>query len=107
MRTKLLYKLLKSLHKLKQLGKLWNQNIIAFYKNIRFIQLNGNLSILIQQIDSKIKIVNIYIYDFLLTLEIIDTLNKLKKLLSRKYNIKEFSKVKIIIDQQITKNLKI
>ncbi len=44
----LLCRLLRNLYDLKQSGQMWNQNVIAFYKNIRFKQLNGDPSILIQ-----------------------------------------------------------
>lgn len=87
----ILYRLLRSLY------RLWNQNVIIFYKKIRFVQLNGELSILIRYSENKTSIVSIYINDFLLTLHKIDTLEVLKKSLSKEYNTKDLGKVKTII----------
>lgn len=48
-----------------------------------------------------ISMVNIYINDFLLALNIIIILKALKKFLFKKYNIKDLDKVKTIIEWQI------
>lgn len=44
----LLCRLLRSLYSLRQSGRLWNKNVIVFYKSIGFRQLNGDSSILIR-----------------------------------------------------------
>lgn len=74
----LLYRLLKSLYRLKQSGRLWNQNVIVFYKRIGFKQLNGDPSILICCSKGKISIVSIYINNFLLASSTMKTFNALK-----------------------------
>lgn len=96
-RERLLCRLLKSLYSLKQSRKFWKQDVIAFYKNIKFIQLNNDSNILIQYVENKISIVSIYIDNFLLTSNIIATLKALKVSFSKEYNIKDLDKVKTII----------
>lgn len=96
-RAGLSYRLLRSLYGLKQSRRLWNQNIIAFYKSIGFRQLNGDPSILIRQTNSEISIVSVYIDNFLLVSTTIGALNELKESLSRKYDVKDLGEVKTII----------
>ena len=45
---------------LKQSGRLWNQNVIVFYKSIGFVQLNGDPSILIRRSEGETSIVSVY-----------------------------------------------
>ena len=58
-REGLLCRLLRSLYGLKQSGRLWNQNVVAFFKSIGFTQLNGDLSILVRQSSEEISIVSV------------------------------------------------
>lgn len=90
---------------LKQLGRLWNQNVIAFYKSIGFKQLNKDPNILIWQTRNEISIISVYIDNFLLASNTITTLKALKKLLGKEYEMKDFEEVKTIIRWQITKDL--
>ena len=100
-RERLSCRLLQSLYGLKQSGRLLNQNVIAFYKSIGFIQLNNDPSILIQRVDDEISIVSVYVDDFLLALNTMATLNALKASLAREYNTKDLGEVKTIIGWQI------
>ena len=100
-----MYRLLRSLYGLKQSGRLWNQNVIAFYKSVGFRQLNGDPNILIRQTKDEISIVSVYIDDFLLALNEMATLKALKKLLGKKYEMKDLGEVKTIIGWQITRDL--
>ncbi len=103
-REGLLCKLLRSLYSLRQLGKLWNQNVIVFYKSIGFVQLNEDPSILIRHSKCEISIVSIYIDDFLLASNIMAILNSLKKSLLKEYDTKDLGEVKTIIGWQISYN---
>ena len=76
---RLLCRLLRSLYDLKQSGRLWNQNVIAFYKSIGFRQLNRDPSILIRQTKDEISIVSVYVDDFLLVSNEMAILEALKK----------------------------
>ena len=96
-RNGFLYKLLKCFNSLKRSKRLWNQNVIAFFKNLSFTQLNRDSSILIQRFKEKTSIINMYIDNFLLASNIIAILNILKKSLAKKYNTKNLKKVKTII----------
>lgn len=66
---------------LKQSGRLWNQNVIAFYKSIGFVQLNGDPSILIRRSEGETSIVSVYMYvdDFPLASNTMTILEALKK----------------------------
>ena len=96
-REGLLCRLLSSLYSLKQLGRLWNQNVIAFYKTIGFKQLNADASILIWQIKNEVSIVSVYVNDFLLASNIMTTLEALKGLLRKEYKMKDLREIKTII----------
>ena len=89
---------------MKQSGRLWNQNVIAFYKRIGFRQLNGDPSILICYSEGEISIVSVYVDDFLLASSTMKTLNALKQFLARKYDTKDLGKIKAIIDWQIKRD---
>ena len=101
-RNRLLYRSLKSLYGLKQSGKLWNQNIITFFKSIGFTQLNGNPNILIQKSEEETSLVSMYVNDFLLVLKIIALLEELKECFIKKYDTKDLKEVKTIIRWQIS-----
>lgn len=105
-REGLLYRLMRSLYGLKQSGRLWNQNVIAFYKSIGFIQLNGDPSILIRKSadGTEISIVSVYVDDFLLASNTMETLELLKQLLAKQYDMKDLGEVKTIIGWQITRD---
>lgn len=103
-REGLLCRLLRSLYGLKQSGRLWNQNVIAFYTSIGFRQLNCDPSILIRQSNDEISIVSVYVDDFLLALNTMRTLEGLKASLSREYDVKDLGEVKTIIGWQITRD---
>ncbi len=95
-REGLFCRLLRSLYSLKQSGRLWNQNVIVFYKSIGCIQLNGDPSILVRQSRDEISIVSVYVDDFLLASNIMVALKVLKASLAKKYNIKDLREVKTI-----------
>ena len=103
-RKDLLCRLLRSLYRLKQSGRLWNQNVIAFYKSIGFTQLNGDSSILIRHSEVETRIVSVYVDDFLLASNTMAILETLKKSLSKKYNTKDLRGVKTIIGWQISRD---
>ena len=105
MRKGLYCRLLRSLYGLRQSGRLWNQNVIAFYKRIGFRPLNADPSILILQTGSEIIVVSIYVDDFLLAANSMQALDNLKENLSKEYDMKDLGEVKTIIGWQITRNL--
>ena len=100
----LLCRLLRSLYRLKQSGRLWNQNVIAVYKCIGFRQLNGDPSILICCSEGEISIVSVYVDDFLLASSTMKTLNALKQSLAGEYDTKDLGEVKTIIRWQIERD---
>ena len=103
-REGLLCRLLRSLYGLKQSGRLWNQNVIAFYKRIGFRQLNEDPSILICCSEGEISIVSVYVDNFLLASSTMKTLNALKQSLAREYDTKDLGEVKTIIGWQIERD---
>ncbi len=100
-RKGLFCRLLKSLYGLKQSGKLWNQDVIVFYKSIGFTQLNSDPNILIRHLEVETSIVSMYVDDFLLASNTMAILETLKKSLSKEYDTKGLRKVKTIIGWQI------
>lgn len=105
MRKGLHCRLLRSLYSLRQSRRLWNQNVIAFYKRIGFWPLNADPSILILQTRSEIIVISIYINNFLFAANSMQALNNLKENLSKKYDMKDLGEMKIIIRWQITRDL--
>ena len=100
-RKGLFCRLLKSLYGLKQSGKLWNQNVIVFYKSIGFTQLNSDPNILIRNLEVETSIVSMYVDDFLLASNTMAILETLKKSLSKEYDTKDLREAKTIIGWQI------
>ena len=103
-RKSLLCRLLRSLYGLKQSGRLWNRNVIAFYKSIGFTQLNGDLSILIRHLEVGTSIVSVYVDNFLLASNTMAIFEMLKKSLSKEYDTKDLREVKTIIGWQISQD---
>ncbi len=100
----LLCRLLRNLYGLKQSGRLWNPNVIAFYKSIGFTQLNDDLSILIRHLEVETSIVSVYVDDFLLASNTMAIFETLKKSLSKEYDTKDLREVKTIIGWQISQD---
>ena len=67
--------------------------------------MNGDPNILIQQTKDEISIASVYVDDFLLASNKMATLKALKKLLGKKYKMKDIGEVKTIIGWQITRDL--
>ncbi len=89
---------------LKQSGRLWNQNVIALYKSIGFVQLNGDPNIFIRHSEAEISIVSMYVDDFFLASNIMAIFESLKKSLLKEYNTKDLGEVKTIIGWQISRD---
>ena len=71
--------------------------MIAFFKSLGFIQLNGDPSILIRQSKEKTTLVSIYVNDFLLAFNNADILKTVKRELGKKYSIKDLGEIETII----------
>ena len=71
--------------------------MIVFYKWIRFKQLNGNPNIFIQQCETEINIISVYVDDFCISSNTMTILNEIKVFLLREYDVKNLKEVKTII----------
>lgn len=101
-----MFRLLRSIYGLKQSGRLWNQNVIAFFKTLGFIPLNADPSILtLGKFGGEMLMISIYVDDFLLASNGSKALAWLKTSISNDYNVKDLGEVKAIIGWQITRNL--
>ncbi len=103
-REGLLCRLFKSLYGLRQSGRLWNQNVIAFFKSLGFIQLNRDPSILMRKSKEETILVSIYVDDSLIASNSTDTLETVNKKLGNEYNVKDLGEVKTIIGWQMTRD---
>lgn len=93
-RIGLVCRFLRSNYGLTQSGRLWNQNVIIFFKTLGFKLLNVNLSIFILTKDrGEILMINVYIDDFLFVLNSLKALLWLKKSITKKYNVKDLKKM--------------
>ena len=91
---------------MKQSGRLWNQKVIAFFRNLGFIPLNTDPSILIMgKAGREILMISIYVDDFLLASNSSKALAWLKDSIVKEYNVKDLREVKIIIRWQVTRDL--
>lgn len=105
-RKRLVYKFLRSIYSLKQVGRLWNQKVITFLKTLGFNSLNVNSSILIlTRSGEKILIIYVYIDNFFLASNNFKALQWLKNIITKEYNVKNLEEVCIIIGWQVTRNL--
>lgn len=60
-RERLVYKIVKSLYRLKQIGRLWNKIIIMFFQKIGFISINIDTCIFTIQRKRELIIMSVYI----------------------------------------------
>lgn len=105
-RAGLYCRLLKSLYGLKQYGRLWNKNVIRFFTSIRFMQFNGDASIMIwHEEDGGVSMISIYVNDFLIASDKLATLQSIKAALSNEYNVKDLGETKTIIGWQVTRDI--
>lgn len=86
------------------MGQLWIQNVIAFFKGLGFVELNGDPSILMRQSKEEITLVSVYVDDFLLASNNADKLETTKRELGKEYNIKDLGEVEAISGWQITRD---
>lgn len=102
----LMCRLPKNIYNVKQWERLWNQNIIAFFISLELIQINEDLSIFIRStLDKEIKMVSVYVDNFLLASNHLITLNILKEAFGKKYSIKDLREIQTIIEWQISQDL--
>lgn len=99
----LVCRLFYSIYSLRQSGRLWNQKVISFLISFGFYLLNADTSILIYHGSEKgyIRMVSVYIDNFLLAIKYGTSINWIKGNFKNKYNIKEIREVKTIIDWQV------
>lgn len=70
--------------------------MIAFFKGLGFVELNGDPSILMRQSKEEITLVSVYVDDFLLASNNADKLETVKRELGKEYNIKDLGEVEAI-----------
>ena len=95
--SSLVYKILKSLYSLKQVGRLWNKTIIQFFQKIGFDTINGDLCILILVHNGDFIVVGVYVNDLLLGSKSHIASKYLKDLLIKEFQMKDLGKAKTII----------
>lgn len=78
--------------------------MIAFFKGLGFVELNGDPSILMRQSKEEITLVSVYVDDFLLASNNADKLETAKRELGKEYNIKDLGEVEAISGWQITRD---
>lgn len=105
-RSGLYMQLLRSTYGLKKSGRLWNQKVIKFFKDIGFLPLNADPSIFIRkEVGTGVTLVSVYIDDFLLGSNSLDVIVELKDALGKEYSVKDLGETKTIIGWQITRDL--
>jgi len=80
----LLCKLHKSLYRLKQSLRTWNQKLDVFLKSIEFVRSDANFSVYVAQVGDVKFFIIIYVDDFILVCNNKDKLLQVKEELSRK-----------------------
>lgn len=95
----LVCRLLRSIYGLRQSGRLWNQKVVSFLKNLGFYALNADASILIHhgEKEDDITMISVYVDDFLLASKYRHSMDWMKSKLKNEYNVKEMGEVKTII----------
>ena len=105
-REALVYKILKSLYRLKQAGRLWNKTITKFFRKIGFTPTNADSCILTIKKEGELIIVGVYVDDLALESRSIKALEWLKDQLMNEFNMKDLGEAKKIIGWEITRDLK-
>ena len=104
-REGLVCKILKSLYRLKQAGRLWNKTIIKFFRKIGFTPTNADACILTIKWRGELIIVGVYVEDLVLGSRSLKALEWLKNQLMREFSMKDLGEVKTIIGWEITQDL--
>ena len=97
-RERLIYKLLKSLYRLKQAVRFWNKTLIKFCLRIGFTPTNVDVCIFITQRKRELIIIEVYLDNLILRSLSTNALECLKNQFIKEFNMKDLGEVKTIIE---------
>src|SRR5579871_7040963 len=101
----LVCRLQKSLYRLKQSPRVWNQKIYQFFINNRFTQTNANYSIYINKVTEAM--IEIWVDDLILIGKNIDIINDLKSRLNKAFEMKDLKDLIYFLRIQVRRNKQI
>jgi len=97
---KMVCKLRRGLYGLKQSEQVWNKKLIGILKRKSYSQINGNPSILVR----KGILINVYVDDLLIAAKTLQKMQKIKNILNKAFEMKDFGEAKIIIGMRVIRD---
>jgi len=97
-------KLIQALYGLKQAPKMWNAKLDAFLKSQGFDNIDPDSCLYLQMDDGEIIIVLVYVDDLLLVGSSMEALNKIKKALRKRFEMKYLGEAKVILGLEISRD---
>jgi len=96
--------LIQALYGLKQAPKMWNAKLDAFLKSQGFDNIDPDSCLYLQMDDGEIIIVLVYVDDLLLVGSSMEALNKIKKALRKRFEMKDLGEAKVILGLEISRD---
>src|SRR5579871_6294710 len=101
----LVCRLQKSLYRLKQSPRVWNQKIHQFFINNRFTQINADYNIYINKVIEAM--IRIWVDDLILIRKNVDIINNLKSRLNKAFEMKDLKDLTYFLRIQVRRNRQI
>jgi len=97
-------RLLQALYGLKQAPKMWYAKLNAFLKSQGFDNIDPDTCLYLRTDDGKIIIVLVYVDDLLLVGSSMEAINKIKKALRNRFEMKDLGEAKVILGLEISRD---
>ncbi|GKA81305.1 ribonuclease H-like domain-containing protein [Tanacetum coccineum] len=94
-------KLVKSLYRLKQAPKKWNEKLVYVLKENDFVQSVNDYSLFTKSTDNKFIALLVYVDDIVVTENCINEITKFKSFLKSKFNIKYLGSLKYFLGIEV------
>jgi len=94
----------KSLYRLKQSPRAWNQKLDAFLKNIEFLRSDADLSLYVAQVGDVKFFIVVYVDDLILVCNNKDKLLQVKQELFRKFKMKDLSDLHFFFGMEVERD---
>ena len=97
-------KLLKSLYGLKQAPRNWNKNIVNHIKSLGFKQCVADNCLFVKRVGGKMYLISLYVDDILVAGSDLDEVERIKRLFTEHYEMKDLGELNYYLGMQITRS---
>ena len=99
--TEFVWRIVKSLYRLKQSAHLWNKKLVSFWKDQEYKPMLVDRSIMVALYESGFIMVSIYVDNLLIAATSLELVKEAKAVLSKEFDIKDLREAQMIIGMQI------